>query len=172
MALITEDGTGRADAESYCTVAKANAFHKARGRTEWEEIDPPAKEQYLRLATDYMAVYRGRWDGYRKTSTQALDWPRYAVPMKDAYVYGGQNYYPDDEVPLAVQHACAELAFKASQGAELTPDLSPPVVREKLGPIETEYLPGARQTTRFAGVESMLAPFLCASGSSMKVSRA
>ena len=175
MALVVEDGTGRADAESYCSVATASAYHAARGNADWATIaSDTVREQCLRKATDYMAVFRTRWDGYRKTSVQALDWPRYMVPMKDSYLYGefGAAYYDDDIVPAAVQNACAELALKVAQGTDLTPDLSPPVVREKVGPLETEYLPGARQTTRYFGVESMLAPFFCGSTSSMKVSRA
>lgn len=32
MALIFEDGTGRADADSYCSVADADAYLAARGR--------------------------------------------------------------------------------------------------------------------------------------------
>lgn len=174
MALVVEDGTGRADAESYCSVATANAYHLARGNAAWAALaSDTLREQALRNATDYMAVYRARLAGYRLSSLQALDWPRYMVPMKDAFLYpGGISYYPSNSVPVGVQNACAELALKAAAGTDLTPDLDPPVVREKVGPLETEYLPGTRQTTTFFAADLLLQPFLCGDGNSMKVSRA
>jgi hypothetical protein len=172
MALITEDGTGRSDAESYCSVAAADSYHSKRGNSGWTALDVPTKEQALRKATDYMAAFRGRWEGYRKLSTQALDWPRYLVPVKDALDGFGQAYYADDAVPAAVQNACAELALKTATGTVLAPDLDPPIVREKVGPLETEYLPGTRQTVKFYAVELMLQPFFSGSSTSMKVSRA
>lgn len=176
MTLIVEDGTGRADAESYASVATANSYHQARGSDAWDLLDDPAKEQALRCATDYMGqAYRMRWAGYRVSNTQALDWPRYEVPRPDSVSstlgYGGFSYYASDAVPAEVQKACCELAIRAAAG-ELAADLDAPVVREKLGPIETEYAVGQRQTKKYQAVDALLAPLLTGSGSSMKVSRA
>jgi hypothetical protein len=174
MALEVEDGTGKADAESYISVADASAYHEARGNTAWAGLaSDTEREQMLRRATDFMtATYRERWAGYRVSTTQALDWPRYEVPIKDVTV-GGQfpAYYASDEVPVAVQRACAELALRAIDG-DLAPDLDAPVIREKVGPIETEYAVGARQSTVFRAIEGMLAPFFATSGGMLKVSRA
>ena len=72
MALITEDGTGRADAESYCSVAAADAHHAARGAAAWAALTTEAKEQALRRATDYMGqIYGPLWAGHRSLPTQA-----------------------------------------------------------------------------------------------------
>jgi len=38
MSIIAEDGTGKATAESFCTVAEASAYHTARGNTAWDEV--------------------------------------------------------------------------------------------------------------------------------------
>ena len=38
MAIVTEDGTGKADAESYISVADASTYHAARGNTEWADV--------------------------------------------------------------------------------------------------------------------------------------
>jgi hypothetical protein len=169
MSLITEDGTGRADAESLCSVADASAYHLARGNSAWAALaSDTLREQALRKATDYMAAYRARWAGYRVSSAQALDWPRYEVPMRDV---GGDAYYPSDAVPAAVRNACAELALR-SLTESLAPDMDAPTIREKVGPIEVERAQGARQTKRFTAVDMMLAPFLCGSSNSMRVSRA
>jgi hypothetical protein len=56
MALIVEDGTGRADAESYVSVADADTYHANRGelRRGRRSAPPPSKEQLLRQATEYM----------------------------------------------------------------------------------------------------------------------
>ncbi len=169
MSLITEDGSGRADAESLCSVAAADGYHGKRGNTSWTGLQEAAKEQALRKATDYMATYRARWAGYRVSTAQALDWPRYEVPMKDAGVCA---VYPSDAVPQAVQNACAELALR-SISKELAPDLKPPKTRVKVGPIETEYARGDRQTTTYSAVESMLLPFFSggSNGLNVKVTR-
>ena len=72
MALNTEPGAALAD--SLCTVAQADAFHAARGNTLWAPLTTPEKEQALRRATDYMAVYSSRWKGARQTlKFQAVD---------------------------------------------------------------------------------------------------
>ncbi len=111
MALITEDGSGKADAESFASVADADAWHAARGNAAWAALTAGEKEINLRKATDYMQQsYRSAWAGQRVTSTQALDWPRYDVPLKDL----PGSYYPSDTVPAEVRNACIMLALKAS----------------------------------------------------------
>jgi hypothetical protein len=167
VALIVEDGTGRADAESFCSVAAATAYHAARGNTAWAALaSDTVREQLLRKATDYMEqVYRLRWDGYKKTNTQALSWPRYDVPMRDAAL---ESYYADNIVPAQVANACAELALKANT-VTLAPDVGPQKKRVKVDVIETEYADGASQITQFRAIDNMLAPFLT-DGSSLNIS--
>ncbi len=117
MSSIIEDGMGKANAESYISVADATAYHAGRGSAAWASLaDDTAREILLRKATDFMvAAYRERWAGSRMTAVQALDWAAYEVPMRD--VQGGYGTfpvsYPDDEVPAAVARACAELALRA-----------------------------------------------------------
>lgn len=160
MALITEDGTGLANAESYITVSAADTYFSDRGNAAWAALTTAAKEQALRKATDYMvAWYQTRWTGYRKTSTQALDWPRCLAPRKDVPC----TYWPDNVVPAAVQHACAELAVRASAG-DLAADQGAQVKQETVGPISVTYADGARQSTRYAAVDAMLAAFLAGGG--------
>lgn len=175
MALETEDGTGKADAESYASVAEADLYFSNRGYTLWATLTTEEREQALRRATDYMGeVYRLRWTGTRLTSTQALDWPRYLVPMVDSP--GGYGvlpaYYPQDEVPVLVKSACCYLAFKASQG-ELAPDLDRRTTREKVDVIEVEYSDRGPQFVVYRAADNMLKPFLSGNGGSMmKVVRA
>jgi prepilin-type processing-associated H-X9-DG protein len=166
VTLIVEDGTAKADAESYQTVAGADTYHANRGNVAWADLSTPTKEQNLRKATDYMLqAYRIRWAGVRTTSTQALDWPRYNVPMTDGP--GGlaclSSYYPNNTVPAAVANACAELALKAS-AADLTPDLSQAVKSKKVGQIEVVYQDYSSATKTYRAIDNLLAPLLAAQG--------
>ena len=175
MALITEDGTGLATAESYTSVAAADQYHSERGNSAWALLTTAAKEQALRLATDYMVqTYRLRWAGYRVTAVQALDWPRYFVPIKDSP--GGYGtlpaYYPYNTIPAAVASACADLALRASSGTALAADLDRPTIEESVGPITVKYAAGARQALVYRAVDNLLNPMLKLGGSASTVSRA
>ena len=156
MSLIVEDGTGLPNAESYCSVAYADARQTANDQTLWLTLTTAQKEASLRRATQYMlAAYRQRWTGYRvkiAPTMQALDWPRYGVEVDHFPVHY-------DIVPTDIQNACADLALKAAAG-DLAPDLSQGVIREKVGPIETEYNRGSPQYTRYRAIDMMLAPYL------------
>lgn len=178
MAIIVEDGTGRADSEALCSVAFADAYHAGRGNTLWAPLLAAEKEAAIRRAVDYMQqTYRLRWAGYRVTDTQALDWPRYNVPRQDSGSYSGNigsfgrlgSYYPANIVPIEVQRANAELAFKAASG-ELLGDVDPPVASEKVGPIEVSYFQGDNKTKRYPAIDRLLMPFL-SGGGNMKLTR-
>ena len=159
MTLIVEDGTGKAGAEAYISVADASTYFTNRGNTAWGSISTEAlQEAYLRQATDYMTqIYRDRWEGVRFTQDQALDWPRSGV-VRDSWAVD------TDEVPIEVQNACAELALKASSG-ELAPDLTQGIIREKVDVIDVEYDKSSPQYTRYRSVDAMLKPYLSATSS-------
>jgi hypothetical protein len=155
VALIVEDGSGLPDSESYCSVAYADTRHSNLGNTAWAALQTADKEAALRRATNYMLqVYRECWTGDRVKvdPMQALDWPRYGVEVDHFPVHF-------DIVPADVANACADLALKAS-AADLAADLTTMVIREKVGPIETEYARGSPQFTRYVAVERMLSPYL------------
>lgn len=166
MALITEDGTGLSNAESYCAVVDASAYHAARGNAAWAALaSDTVREQYLRRATDYMEqVYRSRWLGYRNTTTQALSWPRSQVPFPDGGVYA---YYANDAVPTEVKNACAELALKAAAG-ELAPDIEQRVKREKVDVLEVEYAETGPQYAQYRAIDNLLAPLLSSVGGAFR----
>lgn len=162
MAIVTEDGTAKADAESYCSVASATAYHAARGNAAWAALaSDTVREQLLRKATDYMVqVYLLRWVGHRTTSTQALDWPRMWVPLPSD-PFG--NYYANNVIPAAVANACAELALKANAGA-LIADEGQQVKRQKVGSIEVEFQDYSRATKTYRAIDNLLAPLLGTGG--------
>ena len=158
MALEVEDGTGKATAESFISVTDASTYHTARGNAAWAALaSDTVREQCLRKATDYMEqVYRSRWQGCRVSETQALSWPRYNVEV--------EGYAIDsDIVPTEIKNACAELALRAS-AADLNPDLTQGVAREKVGQIEVEYDKASPQFTRYRAIDALLSPYLKAGG--------
>lgn len=176
MAIIVEDGTGKADAETYISVADADAYHLARANTAWAALLTADKEAHLRKAADHMLqAYRMRWKGSRVTGTQALDWPRAWVVRDDfeqstlngSQVIGSRQYYPSDDVPLEVSRACAELALRSISG-ELAPDVGQRTVREKVDVIEVEYDRYSSAYTQFRAVDNLLSPFLRDTGGTMR----
>lgn len=169
--LITETGAGLADAESYASVAAADARCVSLGLTAWAALTDADKEIALRKAMIFMATYRTRWAGRRVYQHQALDWPRYGVAVDGFAV-------PSTIVPLDVVNACIDLAVRAGSGEDLLPDLdtgSNAIKRDKVGPIDTEYFQNTTDAReRFVAVDALLAPYFCSAdgGNSMKVTRA
>lgn len=160
MALITEDGTGKADAESYASVDAADAYHLARANSAWAALDAAAKEASLRKATDYIeSVYAGEWLGQRATAAQMLEWPRSNVPA-----LSGINYEPSNAVPRRLVMATCELALKASAGV-LLKDEGQRAVSKTVGPLTIKYADDAPAATRFQMVESLLGPYMASSAS-------
>lgn len=173
MSLIVEDGTGKAESESYISVADASTYHANRGNAAWASLASDAvREQLLRKATEYMLqTYRGKWKGVRASTTQALDWPRSGVEVDDVPLGRIAYYYSNAAVPVEVQRACAELALKALT-ADLLADLEQGVVSETIGPITTQYDRSTPQTKRYVAVDRMLRPYICGDNSAVKLVRA
>lgn len=171
MTIIVEDGMGLANAESYISVASADTYHSNRGNTTWAALTTAVKEQLLRKATDYMVqTFRARWDGYRKLTTQALDWPREYVEIKDT-VLRTTAYVDNASVPTIVANACAELALKANNGV-LLDDQEQIVTRETIGPLTVEYDKFSGQAKRYAAIEAALSVYFKGASSSVGLVRA
>lgn len=173
MSLIVEDGSGLSNAESYASVAEADAYHAARGNADWEAVDD--KEAALRKASDYLTqVYTMEWSGARKSITQSLDWPRQLAQRRNVevgYQYG-IIYYTDSEVPQEVKRACIELALRASSEA-LLQDLTREVASESIaGAVSVTYREGGERQKRYAAIEAILEPTLSIGSSGIRMMRA
>lgn len=136
MTLILEDGTGKADANTYASVETLKAYAKARGATV--PSSPAECEALLIKAMDYM---RGLdYIGDRATRDQALDWPRYNVVI--------ENFpYNSTTLPRQVEQAQCALAIEA-QKTELLPttpgNTSGPVIEKTVGPVTFKYANAGR----------------------------
>lgn len=157
MALIVENGTIVANANSYSSRAQIIAYALARGITL---PDSDATDANAIAAMDYLLKYQGRWKGQLvDAGVQSLDWPRDCVRI-------GAYDVPDDGIPVALVNAQSQLAIYASQGISLMPVSGADafVKREKIGPIETEFSEAvelrAGTLPTFPVVDALLAAYL------------
>lgn len=166
MALVLEDGSGLAGAESYASVNEATAYYAARNKgDDWDAVED--KEAALRNATDYLtAAYNGKWAGTRVNSVQALDWPRIDVPWPDSPL----GYYPSNSLPQALKRACIELALRA-EAAPLLADEGRETVSETVDVVSVTYAEGKSQQTKYTMVASLLRPLLVGGGSMIPMER-
>jgi hypothetical protein len=108
LILIKEDGTGKADANSYASVADADAYHDGHlYATTWTAATADNKAKALVMATRLIdADYQ--FGGTKANSAQALQWPREDCRDPDADGWNGGTV-PDNTVPRAVLDATCEL---------------------------------------------------------------
>jgi hypothetical protein len=140
VALIVEDGTGVPGATSYIDVQYVRDFAAARGRMVPVEDTPI--EQSAVVAMDYLASLEPRLKGQRSYDAQGQAFPR-------MYVRIGDRTLPYNAVPEDIKKAQAELTLATLDGFDLMPTLDgAEVKREKVGPLETEYVTG---TSRGSG---------------------
>jgi hypothetical protein len=120
-----------------------------------------------------LEAYRTKWQGYRFTAKQSLDWPRSYVPIPDAVSGYGPHIamVAPNVVPMEVKYACAELALRAAAG-DLLSDLSQNVISEQVGPIKVEYDRNSPQRIRYPSVDALLRPYLKMMGASTALLRA
>lgn len=154
MSLTIEDGTGVSGATSFATAAEARTFASARGVT-LSAVDADV-EVLLIKAGDYLLGMENRFQGFRSTNHQRLPFPRY-----DVYLPGGYSLNPY-VIPDILKEAQIQLAMEA-----VNTDLRPTgegreVIREKVGPLETEYSASGASSINpvFNKVSDLLLPLL------------
>ncbi len=117
--LIVEGGTGIADANSYASLATADAYlSRRRNPAAWAAATIPQREQALRIGTQALDLtYATRWVGIPASTTQALHWPRaHAVDLHG-------NAIGQTAVPVVVVHAAIEIAVRFLEDpASVMPD--------------------------------------------------
>ena len=156
MALIVEDGTLVADAESYLSVADADVIIASRGGdAAWTALDTISKEVQLRLSTEYLDL-NYCYVGSVTSTDQSLEWPRQGITGVDS-----------DEIPTLLKKALAVLAVD-SIGSDLYITEAPSAGGEiksqfdKLDVLETktEYFSGGSSSTqnKFTEVDRLVKP--------------
>jgi len=161
--FVVEDGTGKTDANSYCSVADADTYHVTyTGSAVWSAAQAADKERGLIAATQYLDIQFGqRYRGTRKSVSQALGWPRYNAEDDDDYDIDS------DSLPQKLKDACAELALRVVSGDDLLGTQTSPgsVVSESVtvGPIsESKTYAGGTQPSvyEYPRVVALLKPLV------------
>jgi len=112
MGLIVEDGTGKSDANTYVSLAEADAYFVDHGApASWSGVASGSRIAALKYATSSMNSFG--WIGSLFNFTQALAWPRIgAIDAEGRDVSG---------IPQRVKDAQCEYAFAHVQKSIVTP---------------------------------------------------
>lgn len=166
MTLVVEDGTARADANTFASLAVADSFWSARADATWAAASDADKEAALIKAADYIG-FGFNFAGYQVNAAQALAWPRGGVTdSRSGYEVDAYS------VPPAVVIAACLLAREALTTdllGQMTADETIKRQTVKLGDIETtkEFDRGtsAIGIRSFAQVEAILSGLTISSNS-------
>ena len=129
MALIIEDGSIVAGANSFATVAECRAYCDLRGLalpTDDSDVEP-----LLITASDFLFSLEGDYQGNRSDSSQVLVFPRSVV-----YLFGADV---SDTIPQILKDGQCRLAFDATQQTLLATGDGRVIKKEGVGPLQVEY---------------------------------
>ena len=159
-----------AGTDTYITLAAADTYIATMPGTYaavWAALATDAiKEKFLKRAARYLDThYLGRWVGSIMTTTQVMSFPRYGTDNEGRVI--------DSSYPTNLKYAQCEVAARMANSEELNTDLSRggEIVREKIGPIETEFENTAPIGTVYQEVEALLKLLLLQRGSTSRLLR-
>lgn len=162
MAIVVEDGTGLATANSYVTEAEATAYATDRG------VSLAGVSAKLFQAMDYLESYRDRYQGERTwpvgtvdhPEAQALQWPRTGVVVE------GQDLAAD-AIPDLLRKAQMQMCIELQNGYNPFASSSGQVVKKtKVDVIEKEFFSAQElgivggPVANVPAVDALLAPLL------------
>lgn len=153
LTLVLEDGSGRADANTFLLYTTATSLLEASPyASAWTSVLQPAAEQCLAEASAWLS--RAPWDGIATYDTQALAFPRAWLQTRDGYAIASNT------IPLWLKQATARLAFWLSQ------QTATPWSDTGLEPGTELQLPGGLKMTPASGVvmppdvRALIGPYL------------
>ena len=156
--IVVETGSIVSGANSYISEADMGTYATDRGVT----IAGTAADLLIQ-AMDY--IESQSFQGLKKTSAQALQWPRTNVVI-DSYAVNS------DVIPQLLKDALCEFCIGIDGGTNPLANVARETVREKVGDIEVEYSPNSRSADYLAAGETKLRKLLAnQSGISARVIR-
>jgi len=124
--IIVEDGTGKADANSYVTLAEANSFFDTVPLTNTWASKTDDQKTRLCIAATRMLDACFSWTGFKINATMALQWPRNL--SRDPNVYAGVfyrnpntflgQYYDPSKIPAQIKNATCQLIISLLDPAD------------------------------------------------------
>jgi hypothetical protein len=156
--LIVEDGTGKPDANSYVDLTTFLGFCTMYDYADVLTLEEEQQVAALLKAKDYIETFYYR--GIPSVQDQALSFPRV-----ECFPVGAFLPIPSDKVPEKIKRAQMSAAVLSAQDVDLQPTVHPGgfVVKEKVGPIETQYADGVANGMSipvFTGVDSLLQDYI------------
>ena len=111
LTLIKEDGTGKADANSYASATDGDTYHAGHlYATAWTGATADNKAAALVMAARVIDA-EFQFNGVKASAAQALQWPRSDCRDPDAVTAsGGAAVVASNVVPKGVLDATCELA--------------------------------------------------------------
>lgn len=148
MAIVVEDGTQVAGANSYVSESELTTYASDRGITLSD-----SESVLIIKAMDYLNTLR--YKGERVADDQSLPWPREGV-----YVDGVE--IEKDEIPQRLKDAEMALALQIDSGNDPDSTLSQEVKREKADVVEVEYQDGTSSAPVLRKVNNIIEPLVVA----------
>ncbi len=161
MAVTLSATAGAADANSYLTVAEADAYFYARLRmTDWNTATADDKARALIMACRHIeeqVVWDQSMAGYRAATTQALAWPR-----TSAYTRECDTTFDTGTVPSVIKYAQAEQALFELASDRTTDPSSRGIKSVHAGSVAVEFdgFDSATQHVLADGVWDALSPWI------------
>jgi hypothetical protein len=163
LTLIKETGDGLVDANSYAAVVDGSAYHDGHlYAAAWTAADAATQAAALVMATRLIdTLYQ--FKGFKRLSTQALQWPRRWVrdPDNDAgsvfFGLPGGPYFDETKIPQFLVDATCELARELiEQDRTDDPDDEGLKSIAVEGAVNIEFNAATRRPVATAVVQAML----------------
>lgn len=155
ITLIVEDGTRPIGANTYASIADADAYWSDRANEAWDAATDDEKSSALIQATDYLNGLS--WTG-RKVAIRTMAWPRVDVKV-DGYELGS------DEIPEEVVQACCYMAGEIIGGATPLAATDRPLTKLTAGAVSMEWDAASSQAPQYPALKSILRGYIMASNS-------
>src|ERR1039458_8032059 len=117
LTLVKEDGTGKADANSYADVADGDSYHDGHLEVAAGTAAISSRKAAALVMATRVIDSQFQFNGSRTSSSQALQWSRAECPDPDkglvtlsALLPILSNFVDYDTVPAAVVQATCEMA--------------------------------------------------------------
>ena len=150
MAIIVEDGSIVAGANSYVSEAELTAYATQRGVTL-----TGGTEALLIKAMDYLQTLE--YIGDKKTADQPLLWPRRNVTIDGFDV-------SSEEIPEELKNAQLALAVSIDEGNDPMATIHRKTRKEKVDVLEIEYADNSASAAIITSVNRILAKLLSGGG--------
>ena len=185
LSLIKEDGSGKADANSYASVADGDAYHEGHlYASAWDDASDANQAAALLMATRLIDV-EYRFNGQRVLTAQALQWPRMDCPEPSGttaqfvasggplvtpqfVIPGGSGkiivvenpmLVPGNVVPRSVVEAACELARELLTADRTAAWVGEGLKYQNVGTTQTGYDAATRRPVIPAMVQALLAKY-------------